>query len=422
MTIRRFPGSDPPTPEEISRVESLPVELPWNAGLPAAEAAESLPYDVPVAIVGAGITGSAAALTLARRGVTVAVLDRRAIAEGATGRSAGLLALGGGTLYARAVRSLGREKARDLWRFTEENRQALEALAAESKLAFGYEGSGSLWLAHSEEERDEALRSIDLLQEDGFESSWWEEDRAAAAIGSDAFHGAIHRAADAVCDPARLNAAIASLAARAGAIFVHGVDVREAEETEEGVSLDTDRGRVRSEMLLLCGDALVARLDPFFHDTVTPAAAQMMQTAPVEGGFEIPFVTHFGHELARRGPDGSILVGGMRWALPDFGVGRRSERPLPELTARLARFLRETFPRLGDARPVRHWGGLLGLSCDGLPFVGPIPGRPRLLVAAGYGGRGLAMGYLAGRMLGQMVVGDPVPEEWTRHFSPRRMV
>lgn len=422
MTIRRFPGSDPPTPEEIALADALPVELPWRAAPRLPDSQESLPYDVPVAVVGAGITGASAALTLARRGVTVAVLDRRAIAEGATGRSAGLVTLGTGTLYARAVRSLGREKARDLWRFTEENRRAIEALSDESKDAFGFRSCGSLWLAHSEEEREEALRSLDLLAEDGFEASWWERERAAAETGASGFHGAIHRQADAVLDPARLNAAIASAAARAGAIFVHGVDVREAEETEEGVVLETDRGRLRAEMLLLCGDALVARLDPFFHDTVTPASAQMVQTGPVESGLEIPIVTHFGQEYLRRAPDGSILVGGMRWALPDFGVGRRSERPLPELTARLVRFLREMFPRFADARPARHWGGLLGLSCDGLPFIGPIPGRPRLLVAAGYSGRGLAMGFLAGRMLGQMVVGDPVPEEWTRHVSPRRMV
>jgi gamma-glutamylputrescine oxidase len=327
------------------------------------------------------------------------VLDRRGVAGGATGRSAGLLTLGTGALYARAIRSLGRERARDIWRFTDENRRAIQALSLESKDAFGYEACGSVWLAQSEEEKVEALRSLDLLNEDGFETIWWERDRLRSATGSSAFLGGLYREADAAVDPARLNAAIESAAARSGAVFVHDVDVREASESEDGVVLETDRGRLRAEMLLLCGDALVARLDPFFHDTIVSAPAQMVQTAPVSSGLEIPIVTHFGHEFARRGPDGSILAGGMRWALPDFGVGRRSEKPVPELTARL-----------------------LGLSCDGLAFVGPVPGRPRLLVAAGYSGRGLAMGFLAGRILGQMVVGDPVPEEWTRHFSPRRMV
>jgi len=65
---------------------------PWDLGDPIA--AVPLPARVDVAVVGAGFAGLAAAWELARRDVSVAVLEAGRIGAGASGRS-GAIALEG---------------------------------------------------------------------------------------------------------------------------------------------------------------------------------------------------------------------------------------------------------------------------------------------------------------------------------------
>lgn len=63
-----------------------------------------------VAIIGAGITGTATALWLARAGVKVTVLEGRRIAAGASGRNGGFLANGTTKSYAATIARHGRRR------------------------------------------------------------------------------------------------------------------------------------------------------------------------------------------------------------------------------------------------------------------------------------------------------------------------
>ena len=87
-----------------------------------ADPIESRPLAGPpdVEVVGGGVTGCSAALTLARAGLRVRVHEAREIASGASGRNGGFALRGGSMAYHDAVRALGREPARELWRLTEE--------------------------------------------------------------------------------------------------------------------------------------------------------------------------------------------------------------------------------------------------------------------------------------------------------------
>src|SRR5690348_9999294 len=99
----------------------------WQADLSSANL-PGLPVDplrgtqqTDVAIVGAGITGMAAALWLARTGAKVTVLEARRIAAGASGRNAGILANGTTGSYAHTIARHGREMAKRVWAFTVRN-------------------------------------------------------------------------------------------------------------------------------------------------------------------------------------------------------------------------------------------------------------------------------------------------------------
>src|SRR4051812_27939179 len=123
-------------------------------------------------VVGAGIAGVSAALVLQRRGLDVVVLDRQTVASGASSRAAGFLMRGAAENYALAVDHYGRELARTLWRWTEENLEGLRGEGVESLPS--YRRIPSCLVATGPEELAELKRSVTLLREDGFAVEWIE--------------------------------------------------------------------------------------------------------------------------------------------------------------------------------------------------------------------------------------------------------
>src|SRR5919202_3307162 len=122
----------------------------WLAGAEAFAPRPAAPGRVDVAIVGAGVTGCACALELARAGLRVRVHDAREIAGGASGRNGGFALRGGAARYDVARESYGADAARELWRITERYLDAFADVAGDAM-----QRPGSLRLAADAEKRDE---------------------------------------------------------------------------------------------------------------------------------------------------------------------------------------------------------------------------------------------------------------------------
>jgi hypothetical protein len=84
---------------------------------------------------------------------------------------------------------------------------------------------------------------------------------------------------------------------------------------------------------------------------------------------------------------------GARDAVPDLEVGRTERRAHPRVVSALSSIAQAFYPGIASS-PTQILVGITAESCDGLPIVGPIPGRPRTLVCTGFGSMGL--GYGAG--------------------------
>lgn len=367
------------------------------------EPTEPLPQtrvDAPeVEIVGAGITGISAALTLAAAGRRVRVHDGRAVAGGASGRNGGFALRGGSLPYDQAREWLGPELARDYWRETERQLDRLAGLGGDA-----LRRPGSLRIADDAEERDELRREHEALREDGFAAEWRDD--------LDGFAGAIFHPGDGAVQPARLVRRLAGFAAE------QGVEIREQHRVVSLAELEAER-------VLVATDGYPSGLLGELEGLIVPTRGQMLVTEPVAERLFEPDCPHYGRhgfDYWQQLPDGRVTAGGFR----DFALD--SEFTDREETTQTIQQALEEFVARVAGRPLaieQRWAGIFGLVLDFLPVVGPLPRDERTWVAGGYSGHGNVLGFLCGDLAARALLGDradPLAPQLLAAFAPDRLL
>jgi glycine/D-amino acid oxidase-like deaminating enzyme len=75
---------------------------------------------------------------------------------------------------------------------------------------------------------------------------------------------------------------------------------------------------------------------------------------------------------------------------------------------RLARVIRQLFPVLAEVPITHRWAGHVGATVDFVPAIGALGPADNILFAGGYSGHGVPVAILAGRLLRDLVAGEPL--------------
>ena len=367
-----------------------------------------LPARADVVIVGGGYVGGATAYWLGRLGVGAVLVERRGISTGATGRNAGFIAPGLGMAFAEAAARYGPDGAVARLQFTRRGRDLALALIAQLGIDCELERSGGLSLASSPEEWQALQAGGAALRREGFpvEVLARHELRDHFCVPvPERFLGAVYNPETVLVNPAKLNNGIVRAAQRLGArLFCH-TEVLSLTDLPDGrIAVETSRGEVSAGHVVLATNAWSPLLAGFLTGRITPVRGQIFATAPAPPAFRRAMSTNWGYEYWSQRADGTIVLGGARWAVPDRDEGYYAEELNPAIQSALERFLVESFPSLAGVRVARSWSGIMGFSRDGYPFIGPLPGRPRLIVAAGFTGHGGPYFALAGKCVAELIV------------------
>jgi glycine/D-amino acid oxidase-like deaminating enzyme len=312
-----------------------------------------------------------------------------ALGLGASGRGLGAAFLGLAEHPWRLAASLGAEGAGVLLDVSARSLALLAELSGPP--------TGGVWVASGAREAEELERDLAVLGRAGVEARW-ATDLEIAAIGGRQDGPGLWIAAETAFDPEGALRALAGRLARAGGGLRLGARVDAVDDVRGGASLlRLAGGSVAAEVVV---HATGARwVDPFFADTVVPVREHEPPRGPVAR-------TGGGWTRWRRGSDG-VRVEGNRWATPSLDVGETSQVPDERVVASLTAAAR----RLGFSGEATATTTLVAGSCDGMPLVGPLPGRPRQIALTGLQGSdpGLALG-LASAVAEALLTGrDPLP-------------
>ena len=310
--------------------ESAPRSL-WQSRAEGLALSTQLPRETDVVVIGGGIAGVIAALRLARGGRTVLLLEREAIAAGASGRNGGFLPLGTAPSYPDLVGRMGRERAKVLWALTLENRDVVRRLIRDESIACDYREPGHLELALSDGALPVLARRQALLVADGFPGELLGPARVQALVDlplGPRVAGGFFTPDAGLMDVARLTEGVARAAVGAGAQLARAT-VHALQPDDQAIRVHTDRGVVLAGAGIVCINAWTRQLLPMLTGILTPVRGQALATMPLPPAFRCGMIAQVTptEEYWQQTPDGVLMLGGCRAVRPDRHP--QSVRPAP---------------------------------------------------------------------------------------------
>lgn len=364
----------------------------------------SLLGEADLVVIGAGICGVSAALWAERRGLSVAVLERDTVAFGASGRNAGFLMRGASDNYAATIGMWGRERARTVWRWTEDNLKLLLEEGIDSLK--GFRRVPSTLVAVEEVELEQLRASRELLSEDGFEVGWMDTGDDSLWASGLAL-GALVNPNDASCDPYEL---VSHLRSKLVGPVAEGQRVVGIEPAGDRLRLVTSGGHWLAERVLVCVNAAARELFPGVGRLIEPNRGQLIAFDGRGLRLDASYYINHGHEYVRQAVDGAVLVGGMRWR-DEVGERTALVETSPAIQENLEIFAEKLFGR----RPavLNRWAGTMGFTPDELPVVGPLKGAwdaSQVYFCGGFTGHGMSKSFLTARAaVDEMLGGAATP-------------
>ncbi len=373
-------------------------------------------HKADVVIIGAGYTGLNAALTLARQGASVVIIDAKHPGWGASGRNGGFCCVGGSKASDRTLRKRYGEVGLREWRMTE--RAAVDHVDGEItglNLQVDRHSDGETMVAHTHKwfhGLENEARDIEEYYGVTPRVLTAQEMAAQGMMGP--FHGAMTNPIGFALNPAKYSAGLAQAVTSAGVVGFGESPVTRVSRDGRAWSVTTPQGSVLAENVVIATNGYSSETIPkWLSGRYLPVQSNVIVTRPLSDaeiaaqGWHSTQMTHDTRQLLhyfRLMPNKRMLFG-MRGGV---GTGQTTHNAMRKV---IRQHFDRMFPAWAQVETPHFWAGLLCMNMDLTPFVGPVPNQPGLFAALGYHGNGVAMGSYAGRLVADLVGGkDHRPE------------
>ena len=336
-----------------------------------------LPDHVDVVVVGAGMAGLQIAKQMVKLGMDILVLEKRTQpAMGMATRGLGIASIVLLDPPFRLIQAVGLGVAREITRFTSESVAMLGPRL--SPVGVGYLPKGS-------NESSEVEANLQAMTAMGLSAERWNEH------GYPGLGAGWRQPQGGTVEPQSMMQDL-----------THNVPIATDQEVTDIVDsgfelqVQTNKGvKIRTELVIMSGGA---QLTPWAKEKFYPVRHQSLATEATRPLVPCPLHLQYGYTSIRQTVAGQMVVAGCRWASPHLEVGETDDGVInPAIHAKLSAFLRQHIPGT-DALKITHcWSSIMTFSCDGLPVIGPLPGRPRIISCGGFGAFGPSLSARAAK-------------------------
>jgi glycine/D-amino acid oxidase-like deaminating enzyme len=371
---------------------------------------QPLPETVDVAVIGSGVTGLSAARVLAKRALSVAVLEAETLGWGASSRNGGMVLTGMKLPVPTLISRYGREAVQHMYAASLASIDCVEKIVTEERIECNFSRCGHLEVACKQAHFDGYEESAALIaREFNHRLRIVPKAQLRDEIGSSIYYGGLVDEVSAALNPARYIAGLAAAAQRAGALLFDHTRAEEVRpESVDGARrfrIRTSRGSLLAREVILATGAYTGTATPALRKKIIPIGSYIIATEVLR------------EDLARElSPKNRMIYDSKHFLYyyrltPDrrmlFG-GRAAFFPATENTVRQsAEILRQgmitVYPQLRGTKVEFVWGGTLDFAFDVMPHTGRLDGMHYSL---GYAGHGVAIGTYLGAKIAGTICGD----------------
>ncbi|SMG01620.1 NAD(P)/FAD-dependent oxidoreductase [Burkholderia singularis] len=357
-----------------------------------------------VCVIGAGLTGLSAALDLAERGYSVAVVEASKVGWAASGRNGGQL-IGG---YACDIDTfapyVSNDELRQIWNMGLETLDIVKTRVAKHSIDCALTPG---YLSAANKPRDvDALRRWrdDAARRFGYDRlRYVERDELPHYVQSSRYLGGLFDPDSGHLHPLNYTLGLARAAVQSGArIFENSCVTRISDEYGDHV-VSTARGAVRAKFVVLGCNVFLGTLAPSLARKIMPVGTYVIATEPLGEARASALMparaavcdSRFVLDYFRLSSDTRLLWGGK--------VSYSTLEP-HNLGQAMRKDMLKTFPQLADVKIEHAWGGFVDITMNRAPHFGRL--SPTVYFAQGFSGHGVNTTGLAGKLIAEAIDGQ----------------
>jgi glycine/D-amino acid oxidase-like deaminating enzyme len=368
-----------------------------------------LPEKVDVAIIGGGYTGLSAALTLAKRGINVVVLEAETIGWGASSRNGGMV-LTGLKLGMRTIQKrYGRELAKRMFQCSLDSINTVEEIVREENIDCGFARRGHLLAANKPQHFDALKEEVEFMEKEfNHKVHLISRENQFEEIGTDLYYGGLVDECSGGLNPAQYVAGLAKAAEKAGAVLHAQARVNQLWRGKNGFVLEMERGSMMAESVLVGTSGYTGNVTKKLQKKIIPIGSFIIATEKLSDELV--------HKLSPRNRmifdsrhylnyfrlwDNRLIFGGRAAFFPE------TSKTIQHSAEILRREMIDVYPQLKDVNVEYVWGGTLDFAFDMMTHVGEVDG---IYYSLGYAGHGVAMATHMGKTVAEAMIKGNIKE------------
>lgn len=369
---------------------------------------QTITYDMIV--IGAGIAGLSTAYWLERQHPTmkIAVIDKHSLGFGASGRNAGFVTCGSAEHFNKLHKQFGFEKAVNIWRFSEQNRELLKSeIFGDNPSSVDFYSTGSCTVAASEADWARYQNLAQDMLRAKIDVELIDEKYLSSHYGVRHFQGAIQYKEDGIIHPIKLLNKIKAKLQRTD--FYFGEEVFRLNSSNFEVEVHTQKNKFSAGKVFVCLNGFVSQLLPELKHHIKPQRGQVIVTESLPAFVKGPCYLTKHLCYFRQLPTGELLVGGFRNHDPE-AENTALDEATDKIQQALTDFVTGYFKNTDHVKIQYRWSGVMGFSKDEQMLIGEHPTKKSVYLMAGCSGHGMGLSFNAARVMVENAFNAKLPE------------